>query len=94
MSSQHQTPIRDLRHAGFERLDLDLNHGLIQSNGWAKFTSVGTIISWTKDGLRRTAQWSPVAGLHVFTDGLHRGCFRVICPFEEARKIVQEMMEI
>ena len=41
--------------------------------------------------MERVAQWSATAGLHIYTEGMHRSCLRIIVPWTKAKAIVDQL---
>ena len=77
-----------LRHAGFNLVEFRDDSPYACCIGWVRFDH-GAILRWECDGLQHVAQWTQVSGLHIFTPGMHRNCFRVVCPWPQARRIVE-----
>jgi hypothetical protein len=85
-----------MRHHGFDTVEEFNNKELLRTDyaGWIMFGSVGAMIAWESDGLRRVAQWSHIWGLHVFTEDLHSRCLRIVCPLVQAQRIVERIREL
>lgn len=75
----------DLRHSCFrgEEFRPPGNTG-----DWVQLGAYGAVVTWEEDGLERVAQWSSAGGLHVYTEGLHRNCLRIVCSWSKAKAIV------
>ena len=80
----------DLRHTCFHTTEPD---DLLRRNAgnWLGVGTYDSIMYWQQDGLDRVAEWSYSMGLHVFTVGMHNSCLRLVCPWNRAREIVENI---
>jgi hypothetical protein len=78
--------VSDLRHHCFQETEIPE----VQDT-WVHLGVYGAVMVWERDGLQRVAQWSATMGLHVFTEGMHRGCLRLVCPWQTAKIIVDNI---
>lgn len=60
-------------------------------NTWVQLGAYGAAIAWDSEGLEYVAQWSAKAGLHIFTEGLHKSCLRIVCSLVQARATVAKI---
>jgi hypothetical protein len=75
----------DLRHSCF--LGEDFRPDAL-TNDWVQLGAYGAVVSWEEDGLERIAQWSAHVGLHIYTEGMHMRCLRIVCSWAKAKAIV------
>jgi hypothetical protein len=79
----------DLRHSCFAGEEFRPEGLPRNTSGWVQLGAYGAVIVWEEDGLERVAQWSNSAGLHIYTEGMHRSCLRIVCPWRKAKAIVE-----
>jgi hypothetical protein len=79
---------KDLRHSCFQSPEFRPQE---PTGDWVQLGAYGAVVVWEEDGLERVAQWSSSGGLHIYTEGLHRSCIRVVCGWTKAKAIVSNL---
>jgi hypothetical protein len=79
---------KDLRHSCFQSPEFRPQE---PTGDWVQLGAYGAVVVWEEDGLERVAQWSSSGGLHIYTEGLHRSCIRIVCGWTKAKAIVSNL---
>ena len=78
----------NLRHSCFAGKEFRPDGIPRNASGWVQLGAYGAVTVWEEDGLERVAQWSNTAGLHLYTEGMHKSCLRIVVPWAKAKAIV------